>query len=90
MSKLTVVDCWAPWCKPCHILDTQLLIVQRKYQQVEFVKVNVGEKPKFAEKHNIKGIPTLLFMKDGKEVNRIVGAVLYYVIEAEIQRCLSD
>jgi len=89
-SKLTVVDCWAVWCSPCRVMDASLASVREKYQQVEFVKVNVGENTEFANKHNIVGIPTLLFMKDRKEVGRIVGAVTSYIIEAEIQNYLGD
>lgn len=90
MTRLKVVDCWAAWCSPCRVMDASLVSVEQKYQQVEFVKVDVGKNPKFAKKHNIVGIPTLLFMKDEKEVSRIVGAVPSYIIEAEIQNHLSD
>lgn len=89
MSKLKVIDCWATWCQPCRVLDASLLGIKEKYQQVEFEKVNVGENPKFAKEHNIVGIPTLLFIKNGKEVSRIVGAVPSYIIEAEIQSYLG-
>jgi thioredoxin 2 len=71
-----LVDLWAPWCAPCRIVAPG---VERAAQELagrlKAVKVNVDEAPRVAERFGVRGIPTLLLVRDGKEVARQVGAV---------------
>lgn len=73
-SQPVLVDFWAQWCGPCKMVAPELDAVASQYEGKAFVaKVNVDELPKIAGQYNVSGIPTMLVIKNGKEVNRIVG-----------------
>jgi thioredoxin 1 len=71
-----IVDFWAPWCGPCHMVAPILDEVAKEYAgQVIVAKVNTDENPNWATQYGVRGIPTMLFIKGGEEVDRQVGAV---------------
>lgn len=73
-DKPILVDFWAPWCGPCKMVAPELEAVALEYDdKAVIVKVNVDEQQQLANKYNVMGIPTLLLLKDGKELDRIVG-----------------
>jgi len=75
-SQPVVVDCYATWCGPCRELAPIVDNLADEYAgKIKFVKVNVDESPKTAQKFQIEGIPTLLFFKDGKLTDTSVGLV---------------
>jgi thioredoxin 1 len=70
-----LVDFWAPWCAPCRMIAPTVETVARENVNVaKVVKVNVDDNPSTSQRFGIKGIPTLILFKDGKEAERIVGA----------------
>ena len=75
-SLPVLVDLWAPWCGPCRVVAPG---VERAAQELagrlKAVKVNVDEAPRVAERFGVRGIPTLLVLRQGREVARQVGAV---------------
>ena len=71
-----IVDFWAPWCGPCHMVAPILEEIAKEYAgQLIVAKINTDENPDWATKFGVRGIPTMLFIKDGREVDRQVGAV---------------
>ena len=87
--SLVVVDCWAPWCAPCHIVAPIIEEMARDYAgKILFGKLNVDENRKVAMQHQIMGIPTLLVFKKGQLVDRIVGAMPRQMLEPKITHYL--
>jgi thioredoxin len=68
------VDLWAPWCGPCRIIAPVLdQLAAEMAGRVRIAKLNVDENPATASRFNVSSIPTLLVLKDGREVDRFVG-----------------
>src|SRR5262245_30467729 len=73
-SQPVLVDFWAAWCGPCQTLAPTVELVAEKYQgKAKIVKLNVDENVDSSSSYGIKGIPTLILFRDGKEAERVVG-----------------
>jgi thioredoxin 2 len=71
-----LVDLWAPWCGPCRVVEPGVERAAGSLAgRLKVVKVNVDEAPRTAERLGVQGIPTLVPLRDGREVARQVGAV---------------
>jgi thioredoxin 1 len=87
--SLVVVDCWAPWCGPCYMVAPVIEELARDYAgKILFGKLNVDENREVSMQYQIMGIPTLLVFKNGKLVDRIVGAMPRQMLEPKITRYL--
>lgn len=70
-----IVDLWAPWCGPCRMISPALEEVARRLRgRIKLVKVNVDDNPRISARFQVQGIPTLLLFRDGRLVDRSVGA----------------
>lgn len=86
-SKVTVIDFFATWCGPCQMLAPVIKELDQEYEgRVEFYKVDVDESQECAVRYGITAMPTLVFFKDGQEVERQVG----FLNKEEIKRILDD
>ncbi len=73
-GKLMMADFWAEWCGPCQMLGPVIESLAERYEGKVIVgKVNTDEEGELAMRYGITGIPTVIFFKDGKEIDRIVG-----------------
>ena len=89
-GKLALVDVWAPWCGPCRALGPTVDAVAAKYAgRVEVVKLDCDDNPEVSDKFAIKSIPTLLVLRNGVEVARMVGSVSENVIAAALDKALK-
>lgn len=85
-DRPVLVDFWAAWCAPCRMLAPTVESVAEKYAgSARVVKLNVDDNPSVSQRYGIKGIPTLILFKNGREEERIVGATS----EAAISRILD-
>ncbi len=88
-NSVAVVDCWAPWCGPCRIVSPVIEELARDYiGKISFGKLNVDQNRKVATQYGIVSIPTLLVYKNGKLVDRIVGAMPRQMLEPRIAKHL--
>lgn len=85
-DKLSVVDFWATWCGPCIALGPTIETLATEYDgRVNVGKVNVDENSNVSMQYGITSIPCILFIKDGKVVDKQVGVVPKSVLEKKIQ-----
>ncbi len=84
--NMVVVDCWAPWCGPCRMIHPIVDELAKEMQgKVVFGKLNVDNNQATATKYGIMSIPSLLVFKEGKLVDRIVGAMPKPMLKAKIE-----
>lgn len=89
-TQPVMVDFWAEWCRPCHMLSPTVdEIAAAHVGKLKVVKMNVDENINSPGRYNIRGIPTLLVFKGGQMVEQIVGAVPKDQIEKILQKHLS-
>jgi len=84
-----MVDLWAPWCAPCRMVAPVVEKLAEKYDtRFKFYRLNVDENPQTASTYRIMSIPTLMFFKDGKVVDTVIGAVPEGALQLKIEELL--
>jgi thioredoxin 1 len=88
-DKLTVIDFWAEWCGPCKALGPVIEQLSTEYSgKVNVGKLDVDSNPEVSTKYGIRSIPTILFVKGGQVVDRVVGAVPKSQLQSTIEKHL--
>ena len=86
-----LVDFWAPWCGPCHVIAPTLEhLADELGGQLTVAKVNTEADPKWAGRFGIAGIPTLILFRKGSELDRVVGVQPKWALRAWLEPHLED
>lgn len=80
-NKKILVDFYADWCGPCKMLGEVLETIE----EIDILKVNVDEFPELAQKYGVMSIPTLIYLDNGKEKNKLIG----FAPQAEILKLIK-
>lgn len=81
------VDFWSPGCAPCQVMGGLLNEIGPEYaDRLRIFKINVEQNPLTAEQYRIRGVPTLVFLRKGKEVDRIVGLMPLHPLRQKLDK----
>ena len=93
MAKVELIDFYADWCGPCRVMSPAIESLMNEHNsegsEVEIKKANVDQEPDLTSKYSIRSIPTLVFVKDGVETDRLSGVQSKDVISKKINELLK-
>jgi thioredoxin 1 len=91
-DKPVIVDFFADWCGPCQMMKPVFseLSEDKDFSEVKFAKINISENEEIADIYLVQGIPTLLVLKKGQEVERLVGFGEKGVLKQKLTNILKD
>ena len=85
-NKVAMIDFWAEWCGPCRYIAPTVEELAKEYEgKAVIAKVNVDDNPETAMEYGIRSIPTILFFKGGKLVDKQIGVVPRNVLENKLK-----
>ena len=89
-SLPVIVDFWAPWCGPCKMVAPTLEKLANEYaDKLIIAKVNTDENPEWAGRYGVQGIPTMLFVFNGKIAHRQIGALPEPILRSVVKEFMS-
>lgn len=85
-----LIDFYADWCRPCKLVAPKIEELSKKYfGKVLVGQIDIDKNPKTTKRFSVRSIPTLLFLKNGKEVNRIIGTAQKLTIEKTLKQAFN-
>lgn len=85
-----LVDCWAPWCGPCRSMGPVLDELASRYRgRLKIAKLNVDENSGIGSRYSISSVPTMLLVKNGRIIDKLIGALPKEQLESQIARVLG-
>ncbi len=89
-DRLAVVDFWADWCGPCHLMAPHIDFLAEDYgERILVAKLDVDENPTTPARYNIMGIPTVIFFRDGQVVDRHTGVLTVDQLSERVEKLLA-
>jgi len=88
-DKIIIVDFWATWCTPCMTFAPVFEKLQKEYPEFIFIKVNVDENSQIAREYKVSAIPMTFFIKNGRIINKNVGALNYISMKQLLEKFKS-
>lgn len=86
-----VVDFWADWCAPCHMIAPHIARIAEEYSgRLLVFKLDVDANPDIAMRYGIQSIPTVLFMYRGDVKDMVIGAVPYQMLKQRVEQLLAE
>lgn len=87
---IQMLDFTAKWCGPCRVMDPVLHAIEHEYgSRVQLQKIDVDEEPVPVQRYNVRSMPTVVFLRDGREVGRIVGSRPRAYVQGVLDRVLA-
>lgn len=80
----------ATWCGPCKALEPKIKKMEEEFPSVDFKSVNVDDDPALAKKYQIRSVPTVILLRDGREVTRVNGASLIAPLRKAFRELIDD
>lgn len=94
MAKVELIDFYAEWCGPCKVMTPTIESLMEQYNvegsNVEVKKSNVDQESELASKYSVRSIPTLVFLKDGVEADRVVGIQSKEALSTKIAELMTE
>lgn len=87
--KLVVVDFFADWCMPCLMMAPIIEELAEDMKEVKFVKIDVDDNPEISNRYEIRSIPTLIFFRNGKMIDKIVGGMDEDILKERIESLMD-
>ena len=88
-NSIVLIDFFAEWCTPCLMMAPVIEELSGKFKKVKFAKVNIDENSELAGRFKVMSIPCLIVFKNGKEIDRVIGAQQAEMIEEKLEKYLS-
>ncbi len=90
-DKLAVVDFWADWCEPCHVMAATVQFLAEDFdERVVVAKLDVEENATIPERYTLLGVPTLIFFRNGAEIDRHTGIISIGQLSERVEVLLRD
>jgi thioredoxin 1 len=84
-----VVDFWAEWCGPCHMMSPSVAQLATEFgERAVVAKLNADDYPEILGQYGIMGIPTIIYFQQGREVDRVVGVTRFNVLKAKLEKLM--